>query len=250
MKRSFHILLVAACVTSSLGAAGFAGAFPFSDVWTHSASGSSQPAGNQPQGRAGAENIFYTGSPSPGTVKNVGDYRMGCEVCHVPKKDDGTPQDAAMVGKISATFTGFPADSKYVPGTVYNVTVSMVGELHTGAMQRNGVNLTVRDAQGALLGVLASDGAGNDSTNAPALCPASNVFPAAATTYVCGPAGNKALISAPRDQLSSWSFRWTAPSAGKGAATVYYSMVDGNHPDKSSLGDDVKTGTLVLTEGQ
>jgi len=54
-----------------LGLAGIAGAFPFPYSWTDSASGTGMPAGNQPQGRAGGENIFYTGSPSPGTVKNV-----------------------------------------------------------------------------------------------------------------------------------------------------------------------------------
>lgn len=249
MRRSFHILLVAACVTSSLGAAGIAGAFPFSNVWTESASGSSMPAGSQPTGRAGGENIFYTGSPSPGTVKNAGDYRMGCEVCHVAKKDDGSPQDPAMLGKISASFTGLPANNKYTPGMSYTITVDMVGEQYTGATQRNGVNITVRDAQGKLSGVIGSDMAGNDSNNAPTACPLSNAYPANATTFVCGPNTNRVLISAPRNQITSWTFRWTAPAAGSGTATIYYSMVDGNHSDMSSLGDDVKTGTLVLMEG-
>jgi hypothetical protein len=240
---------------------GLAYAFPFPYVWTDSASGvGNNPTGNDKPGRAGSENIFYTGAPSPGKVKNVGDYNMGCEVCHVAKADDGTPLAQGQFGQISASFAGLPANNKYTPGMQYTITISMVGELHTGpgsgmGGQHNGVNITVRNASGALTGVIASDVGNNNSNNAPTACPQASAIPAGATTFVCGPATNRALISvpvlasAPSVALTAWKFRWTAPAAGAGNATIYYSMVDGNHVDKSSYGDDVKTGTIVLAEG-
>lgn len=249
---------VAASVVLCAGSVAFA--FPFPHVWTQSASGVLNPIGNDKAGRAGAENIFYTGAPSPGKVKDVGDYGMGCETCHVAKADDGTPLAQGQFGVISATFTGLPAGNKYLPGTQYTVSISMVGELHTGPAtgptgQHNGVNLTVRNAAGALTGILASDTGSNNSNNAPVACPQAAAIPATATTFVCGPMTNRAIISvpvlasAPNVARTSWTFRWTAPPAGSGPATIYYSMVDGNHLDASSYGDDVKTGQIALAEG-
>jgi hypothetical protein len=53
----------------------------------------------------------------------------------------------------------------------------------------------------------------------------------------------------PRPNTTTWTYSWTAPAAGSGPLTVYYGVVDGDANGKSSLGDDVKMGTIKLVEG-
>jgi hypothetical protein len=48
--------------------------------------------------------------------------------------------------------------------------------------------------------------------------------------------------------ITTWTFSWQAPAAGAGPITLYWGVVDGDCV-MDSFGDDVKTGTLKLTEG-
>ena len=71
--------------------------------------------------------------------------------------------------------------------------------------------------------------------------------PSTGTTYVYGDCHG--VIFIPRADIVAWTFSWTAPAAGSGPLTVFYGVVDGDHHGKSSLDDDVKMGTVKLTEG-
>src|ERR1041385_843545 len=55
--------------------------------------------------------------------------------------------------------------------------------------------------------------------------------------------------------ITMWTFNWTAPPAGRGAATLHLGLVDGNGandvqvPQNDPNGDDVAVATLRLCEG-
>jgi hypothetical protein len=67
------------------------------------------------------------------------------------------------------------------------------------------------------------------------------------TTYVYGDCHG--VLFVPKVNTVSWTFSWTAPPPGAGELTIYYGVVDGDAHGKSSLGDDVKMGTIKLAEG-
>lgn len=222
-------------------AASAAFAFPFGYSWMQPADGNNPPGADNPLGRAGGGGYFFTGGKQ--------DKGLACSVCHVAKDDNGN--DVQTEGLIVGNLTPPFQNNTYTPGTKYNLTMTLVGEHHVqgaGAPNTlNGFTLTVENANGTLAGVLASDIPNIDST--PAHCPqnypATN--PTNGTTYIYGSC--KAIIYVPKPNTTSWNFSWTAPPAGTGPVTIYFSVVDGNHTDVSALGDDVYDGKITLNEG-
>lgn len=226
--KSTHVLAAAFAI---LGAGSLASAFPFLNSWHMPSDGL----------RAGGGGIYGTGGAQ--------DWGLTCANCHIKAP-----------GKIDATITPNPAwqqlagQPAYKPGQKYSITVQLVGE-HRGlnatpaTNNLNGMAMTFEDAAGKATGFLASDVAGNDQSTCPAAAPGTN--PAApATTYLYGPSRNcKTVIFNPRPNLTSWTFSWTAPAVGGGAVTGFYGVVDGDSDGKSSVDDDVKMGTLKLSEG-
>lgn len=222
-------------------AASAAFAFPFGFSWMQAADSNNPPGADNPLGRAGAGGIFFTGGKR--------DHGLTCAACHVAKDDAGN--DVTTEGVIVGSLTPAFANNQYTPGTKYDLTMTLVGEHHVigaGAPHTlNGFSLTVEDAAGNLAGVLASDIP--NISSAPGQCPqnypAQN--PTNGTTYIYGTC--KAIIYIPKDDTTTWKFSWTAPPAGSGPVTIYFSVVDGNNTDKSALGDDVYDGKITLTEG-
>lgn len=215
-------------------------AFPFLASWHTPAA---TPSGTGTQARAGAGGIYGTGSTR--------DFGITCAHCHVKAP-----------GRIGVTVAPNPAwimksgSPAYVPGTKYDITVTMTpgpgGDLQ-GAMASNNLNgfaATFEDAQGNATGMLTTDTTpAITSLNCTATAPATN--PMTGTTYLYGTAGacyNVVFIPRPGSVLS-WKFSWTAPAAGRGQATMFYGVVDGDADGASSQNDDVKIGTVKLLEG-
>src|SRR5262249_40310678 len=63
------------------------------------------------------------------------------------------------------------------------------------------------------------------------------------------------VVAGEGENMTMWSFAWTAPSAGRGALTLHVGMVDGNgaasalEPLNDPGGDDVAVAALRLCEG-
>ncbi len=134
----------------------------------------------------------------------------------------------------------------YTPGQKYQVDVKLVGE-HLGLSgcgqyltHVNNFAATVEGASGKLAGVLGSDSGQSSSS-----CPKDLPKPISGTTVLYGDC--HALISSGAENMSSWSFSWTAPAAGSGGLTLFYGAVDGDR-DMMSMNDDVKVGTIKLGE--
>jgi hypothetical protein len=105
----------------------------------------------------------------------------------------------------------------------------------------NNFAATVENASGKIAGTLISD-AGQSSS----ACPQAMPDPKLGTTLLYGDC--HAITSNGGENMTSWSFSWTAPAAGAGSLTLYYGAVDGNC-DMMSMGDDVKMGNMKLGEG-
>jgi len=235
MKNLKRIAIIGGLALAGVATAGALRAFPNVGNW------SDDPSQSVHCGNGG---IWATGGKK--------DWGISCVHCHIP--GPGNPQ-----GMIAATVSASPAftGNKYVPGTNYVVTVNLVGE-YLGkanaseiANNKNGMTATFEDANGGALGNLLGDSQSSCPAAAPVL-----PDPALGATYtwaygdchaVAG-LGVQGTGPAPNITLTKWNFKWKAPAAGKGTATMFYGVVDGNS-DKTSLGDDVKMGTLVLAEG-
>jgi hypothetical protein len=220
MKRSMTLAIVAAC-TLLPAAAAFA--FPFGKSWH-------EPAH---VGRAGAGGIYGMGGAS--------DWGVTCAHCHIEGK--------GVIGATIAPTGGWPqvnGQDGYVPGTAYDITVTMTGEhrgLNQGTNNLNGFALTFEDAAGKVRGIL-----GTDSGVSSASCPAQ--YPQTAptgTTYVYGDCHGVFFV--PKPNAVSWKLKWTAPAKGSGTINLFYGVVDGDANGKSSRDDDVKMGTIKLLEG-
>lgn len=228
MKRKVIISIVAACVVVP---AAVASAFPFGRSWHDRADGNQSN-----NGRAGAGGLYGMGSAT--------DKGITCAHCHVKAE-----------GMIGATITPTPAwgtvngTMAYKPGQKYSITVAMTGEhkgLNQGMNNLNGMAISVEDQAGKVKGVFESDTSPVVSSAAcPTSYPAQN--PAAGTTYLYGDCHGVFFI--PRPNTTTWTYSWTAPAAGAGPLTIFYGVVDGDENGHSSLGDDVKMGTVKLVEG-
>lgn len=134
----------------------------------------------------------------------------------------------------------------YAPGQKYQIDVKLVGE-HLGLSgcgqyltHTNNFAAAFEDASGNPTGVLASD-----SGQSSASCPPALPKPINGTTVLYGDC--HAVTASGGQDLSAWSFSWTAPASGAGAIRLSYGAVDGNC-DMMSTGDDVKVGALNLGE--
>jgi hypothetical protein len=208
-------------------------AFPFNKSWHESATG---VAGTN---RAGAGGFYGTGGRTDKGIK--------CSHCHIKSE-----------GKVGVNVTAVPAfvvaaaDTKYVPGQRYTITVQLTGEhLRPGTMNnKNGMTATIENASGQRAGRFIAD-AGQD-TNA---CPATNPYPGGAgpvspvgkTTFMYGDCHGVLPLDHPG--LTQWVFDWVAPAAGAGQLTLFIGAVDGDSDGSSSLDDDVAERALQLREG-
>lgn len=239
-SRAHRVALVAGGASMTFFLASTALAFPFGYSWMQPADSNNPPGADNAQGRAGGGGIFFTGGKQ--------DFGLACSNCHIAKDDNGNDvtTEGVIVGSLTPAFAG----NKYAPNQTYALTMTLVGEHHLpapGEPTLNGFTLTVEDASGKLAGVLASDIPNIDST--PAHCPQNYpaMNPTNGTTYVYGSC--HAINYIPKNDSTVWHFSWTAPPAGTGTVTVYFSVVDGNHTDKSALGDDAYDGKIILQEG-
>jgi hypothetical protein len=198
-------------------------------LWTESAS--SMPLGG------GA--IIATGGAT--------DYYITCAQCHIKS-------DPSQYGLIDFQMTFVPALSSvggaeaYKPGQTYQVTARMMGE-HLGlsgcdpsAKNVNNFAAAFENGNGQPVGVLASD-SGQRSDACPQTIPDGAPLNTTTTMGDC-----HAIWASGTENLTQWTFSWTAPAAGTGMVTIYSGAVDGNCA-MSSLDDDVKVGKRVLVEG-
>lgn len=262
MKRIVSILVA----VLALGSATAALAFPHLYFWTSPANGISTMSS-----APGAAYTYAAGSPAPYPAGNVPiygtggarDYGVTCASCHTKAP-----------GLIDASVVPTPAwqlingNMAYKPGQQYSITVNLINEqkaVGQAANNLNGMALTIENQNGQGVGIFANDAATPVTTNN---CPAptfaslsgaaeSNIT-TAATTYLVSPASGGAtaangacytVIFTARLNTTSWTFKWTAPAAGAGPATVFYGVVDGDSSGKNSTGDDVKQGKTLLVEG-
>lgn len=223
MKNQMRSLLIGGILVAGLAVAG--GLKAFNNVGMF---------GDDPsQGaKCGGGGIFGTGSTT--------DWGITCAHCHI--------NDVNQQGNITASISYAPALSggKYVPGTQYTVTLKMIGEhlgLNNAASNTNGFVVTYEDAAGKKAGSLLGD----MQTSCPSAVPTVPDALLMGQTYAFGDC--HAVASLARNNVTpTWSFKWTAPSAGTGPVTLFYGVVDGDS-DKRSIGDDVKMGKAMLAEG-
>jgi len=209
-----------------------ANAFPFIPSWNEAADANAPPL------RGGGGGIYGTGSQH--------DWGIKCSHCHIDS-----------MGMIDLQIDVFPAwgnvggDPAYVPGERYTFTMNLIGE-HRGMMtgnppdNRNGVNVTIEDANGDRAGHYFTD-SGVDSVNCQPAYP--DPDPPRMTTYTYYDCHAVVACGTPQNILTSWTFDWEAPAAGTGDVTIYWGAVDGDTNDLSSLDDDVKEGVIQLREG-
>jgi len=167
---------------------------------------------------AGAGKLYYTGS--------LRERRWTCAGCHVGK----APPETQV--RFSSAPPELAQSARYVPGTVYEITATLIGETRGFDSQFNSNGFLVEFSRGVETAGQLSDGP---------------------TTELIG---NGRIISSRNDTsgLSSWVFRWTAPEPGFGPVVVNLGAVDGdgaNDPSLSRqdhLNDGVFMGTLELRE--
>jgi uncharacterized protein (TIGR03382 family) len=164
----------------------------------------------------GGNRVYFDGSPRQ---KNY-----DCTACH-------TGATGAIAAKVDFT----PAvGGAYTPGTTYTITVSLVGE-HLGfgtANNQNGFVAEFVDDMHAIAGIVATPDVSKVLTIDD---------------------GN--VIAGEGKDITTWTFAWAAPAAGRGAATLHLGMVDGNGANSQAVpqndpgGDDVAIVQARLCEG-
>lgn len=234
MKRAIPILALIAASTTAVVA------FPRNKAW-HEAS-----FGVSGVNRAGAGGVYGTGSRA--------DHGIKCSHCHV--KSSTVTNSITVSVAATPAFAVVGASTKYVPGTTYAITVSLVGE-HLGAgpnndlsntANKNGMVLTIENANGQRAGRFVAD-AGQDTNACPVADPYPGypgvVSPVTKTTFMYGDCHG--VLPLDRPLLTSWTFTWYAPAAGAGDLTIFVGAVDGN--GASSTNDDVAERAISLKEG-
>lgn len=146
------------------------------------------------------------GGYKSGASGSPGDFNSTCADCH----GGGSFKAAATIT------TDIPAGG-YALNTKYNVSVTM-----TSSSARQGFQLTVENASGTKVGLLAA-GTG------------SQIFRS----------GLGITHTSNGNSLKTWSFTWTSPSTDKGAVTFYSALVASNS-NSSDSGDQVITTKLQV----
>ena len=167
---------------------------------------------------AGAGKLYYTGS--------LRERRWTCAGCHVGKASPG------LQVRFASTPPELAQSARYVPGTLYEVTATLIGETRGFDSQFNSNGFLVEMSRGIETAGQLSEGP---------------------TTELIG---DRRIIISRNDTsgLSSWVFRWTAPEPGFGPVVVNLGAVDGDGANDSALSrqdhlnDGVFMGTLELRE--
>jgi uncharacterized protein (TIGR03382 family) len=168
----------------------------------------------------GGNRIYFDGSPRQKSYD--------CSTCH----NDVAPTIAKPPSLITARIEGI--SDAYTPGMMYTITVTLEGE-HAGfgtANNQNGFVAEFVDDMHMTVGTLVSP-----DIDKVELVDDGNV------------------VSGEGKGITMWTFNWTAPAAGRGAATLYLSMVDGNGAESAQVpqndpgGDDVANVKMRLCEG-
>ena len=154
-----------------------------------------------------------------------------CFQCHTGGLDDG-------VGSIS--IQGVPGS--YTPGQTYPITVV----LDRTGQKRWGFEITVLRLDNTMAGTLADT----------SLFTASQT--SAGRTYISHTSNGAGAAGSPTDGTywsttangpASWTFLWTAPAAGAGAATFYAAGNAANGNGINGLGDFIYTTNASSAEG-
>ena len=155
-----------------------------------------------------------TGAPGEGT----------CSTCHGALND----------GLGTLTISGIP--TAYIPGTKYAVTLALA---RTGKT-RWGFQVTSLFAAGnAMAGTLEAP-----SNLTQVLSKTSRFY----VSHLSG-SGADGTFSGTADGPVSWTFDWTAPAAGGGTVTFYFTGVACDNDGQDSAGDLVYTAAASYTEG-
>jgi hypothetical protein len=143
--------------------------------------------------------------------------------CHV-----GTATAPPQGGVALAIGTGNPTTAlnssfQYTPGTVYNIAFSITS--NTG---RYGFQIVPLTGSNAMAG--------------------SYTVTSASTTQINSLAGRQYMGHKSASSIKNWLFKWTAPAAGTGDVTFYYTYntADGNNVADAS--DQVYKSTITITE--
>ncbi|MBK7214388.1 MAG: T9SS type A sorting domain-containing protein [Bacteroidales bacterium] len=145
---------------------------------------------------------YPSGAPSPYNYSGSPNDGKDCSWCH------------GNASTVSGWITSNVPASGYVPGTVYQITATN----SISGSGKYGFEVSPQNASGTLLGTLA---AGSNSK-------------------LVG-SGKWITQSSSSNSITSWTFNWTAPSAGTGSVTFYGSFA-------RSTGSSVKNSTLVVSE--
>jgi hypothetical protein len=176
---------------------------------------------DQPSGAGGGGGIFYTGSPA--------EKGWTCAACHID-----APGRATL--GLATEPLDLLTDERYVPEQTYQVTVAVVSErrgLTSPLSNYNGFVFTSVDVIGRAAGIIGGGLPGQLYRR---------------DDHIIASAG---LIAGE----TSWTFKWTAPPAGRGAVTFYIGMVDGDGGAAAAtetltdpFGDDVAVMHITVNE--
>jgi hypothetical protein len=189
-----------------------------------------EPAHGMPPGGGG---IVGTGGLSESSIQ--------CVHCHI--------KPAQKIDALVSSVPAFAANTAYVPGQKYQITVKMIGEhvglanCPTGGMNNNGFAATFEDAAGRNVGTLASDSGQAQGSSCPKDAPMPKTL--TGTTYMYNDC--RVILPLNMESATQWTFSWTAPARGTGDVTIFGGVIDGSC-DMTSLNDDGKMIKLILSE--
>ncbi len=204
---------------SVAAAAAFVVGLTPSVVWAYHAGDTFE----KPPGAGGAGSVYYAGVEL--------EHGWDCTLCH-----ENPPRTVDLGVTIDPPLA--PGGS-YAPGQVYSFEVQLLNEhagLNSALYNFNSIVVEVVDRQGFQSGKFD----GFSSTDF--------VQPYNATLLYGRP---------PSPNVTSWSFRWTAPDAGAGPVSIHLAALDGDGASTSTdstattdpYGDDFVTKVYRLTEG-
>jgi hypothetical protein len=181
-------------------------------------------------------------SPGGGGILGTGgmhDHGIKCSHCHVERK----LTDLAFGLEFQPALPSVSGEASYVPGQRYTITARMTNEsLGTPCSDPYGKNVdnfaaAFENEEGAAVGVLESD-TGAIATSCPTTTPAPD---SAGTTAITGDC--EVVFSKGKANTTTWSFAWTAPTAGP--VIVSWGAVDGDCL-MMSMDDAVVEGKTLL----
>jgi hypothetical protein len=177
-------------------------------------------------------------NPGGGGILGTGgghDHGIKCTDCHVERKTENLA--------LGFTFSPALTNNAYAPGTQYTITAKLTGALlaATSCATSNGKNndgfaASFEDDNGVNVGSLMAD----DGQSAPS-CTLPSTLPTVGTTALDGDC--KVVFPLKQENISQWTFKWTAPSSG--TVHLYWGAVDGDC-DMMSMHDAAVTGSQTI----